>query len=221
MHEVDGKKVTAAVAKLNQQLPLATRQSQLSEPLAAVHRAMLRSLAERGRPLEEEELAALVGAEEAAAALKRLGRDDLVVLNADGSAAVGAYPMTVEDTPHRLQVNGRPVNAMCALDAVSVGPMFDTEVAIESHCAVTGEPIRIRQQGERILAAEPSDDVRVGVRWQQPEGHAAHSMCMEMVFLKDGAAARRWVEEGEGDKSQYTLPEAVAFGAGFFVPLVK
>lgn len=221
MHDVDRDKITAAVAKLNQQLPLTARQRRLPEPLAAVHRATLRSLAERGRPLEGEELVGLVGAQDVASVLERLGRDDLVVLDGAGSAAVGAYPMTVEDTPHRLQVNGRPVNAMCALDAVSVGPMFDAEVAIESHCAVTGAPVRIRQRGSQILAAEPSEDVRVGVRWQQPEGHAAHSMCMEMVFLKDGATARRWVDEGEGDKSQYTLPEAVAFGAGFFLPLVK
>ncbi|MDZ7752840.1 MAG: alkylmercury lyase family protein [Gammaproteobacteria bacterium] len=221
MHDVNGEKTTSAVAKLNQQLPLTARQRRLPEPLAAAHRAMLRSLAERGRPLDAEELAALVGTRDTAGALERLGKDDLVVLNSDGTA-VGAYPMTIEDTPHRLRVNGRPVHAMCALDAVSVGPMFDAEVAIESRCAVTGEPIRIRQRGAQILAAEPSDDVRVGVRWQQPEGHAAHSMCMEMVFLKDGETARRWLATGEGeDKSQYTLDDAVAFGAGFFLPLVE
>ena len=46
-------------------------------------------------------------------------------------------------------------------------------------------------------------------------------MCLEMVFLKDGDTARWWVEEGEGDKTEFTLDEAVAFGAAFFVPLVK
>jgi hypothetical protein len=42
-----------------------------------------------------------------------------------------------------------------------------------------------------------------------------------MVFLRDGDTAHRWVEEGESDKTEFTLGEAVAFGAAFFVPLVK
>ena len=46
-------------------------------------------------------------------------------------------------------------------------------------------------------------------------------MCLEMVFLKEGDAAHRWVEEGEGDKTEFTFDEAVAFDASFFVPLVK
>ncbi len=189
--------------------------------LFAAHRAILRTLAEEGRAPTNDDLATLVGADGVAAAIERLGGDDLVVLNADKTAVVGAYPMTVEDTVHHLRVNGRAVNAICALDAVAVGPMYDAEVAIESRCQVTGEPIRIHQKGHWTLSAKPSDDVRVGVRWQQPGACAAHSMCLEMVFLKDGDTARRWVEEGEGDKTEFTLDEAVAFGAAFFVPLVE
>jgi len=214
-------RIQTAVTKLNSQLPLLARQQALPTSLAEAHRAILRSLAEKGTPPDNDLLARMVGADGVADALNRLGGDDLVVLNAEGSEVVGAYPMTVEDTPHQLEVNGAQVNAMCALDALSVGPMFGAEVVIESRCDLTGTPIRIRQRGGEVLAAEPSADVRVGVRWQQPEGHAAHSMCMEMVFLKDGDTGRQWLEDGEGDKSLFTLEEAVLFGAGFFVPLVR
>ncbi|WP_462322618.1 alkylmercury lyase family protein [Halochromatium sp.] len=214
-------KIAAAIDKLSSQLPLRARQQALPPKLAAAHRAILRTLAEEGRAPSNGELAPLVGADGVAAAIERLGGDDLVVLNADRTAVVGAYPMTTEDTAHHLRVNGRAVNAICALDAMVVGPMYDADVAIESRCHVTGEPVRIHQQGHQIHSAEPSDDVRVGVRWEQPGACAAHSMCLEMVFLKDGDTAHRWVEEGEGDKTEFTLDEAVAFGAGFFVPLVK
>ncbi len=214
-------KIAAAIDKLNSQLPLLARQQALPPGLLAAHRAILHTLAEEGRVLTNDELATLVGADGVAAAIERLGGDDLAVLNADKTAVVGAYPMTVENTVHHLRVHGRAVNAICALDAVAVGPMYDAEVAIESRCQVTGEPIRVHQKGHRILSAEPSTDVRVGVRWQQPGVCAAHSMCLEMVFLKDGDTARWWVEEGEGDKTEFTLDEAVAFGASFFVPLVK
>ncbi len=214
-------KIAVAIDKLNSQLPLLARQQALPSEWVAAHRAILRTLAEEGRVLTNDELVTLVGADGVAAAIERLGGDDLAVLNADKTAVVGAYPMTMEDTVHHLRVNGHAVNAICALDAVAVGPMYDAEVAIESRCQVTGESIRVHQKGCQILSAEPSADVRVGVRWQQPGACAAHSMCLEMVFLKDGDTARRWVEEGEGNKTEFTLDEAVAFGAAFFVPLVK
>ena len=214
-------KIAVAIDKLNSQLPLLARQQALPPVLMAAHRAILRTMAEEGRALTNDELATQMDTDDVATAIERLGGDDLVVLNADKTAVVGAYPMTVEDTVHHLRVNGRAVNAICALDAVAVGPMYDAEVAIESRCQVTGEPIQVHQKGHRILSAEPSAEVRVGVRWQQPGACAAHSMCLEMVFLKDGDTARRWVEEGEGEKTEFTLDEAVAFGAAFFVPLVK
>ena len=144
-----------------------------------------------------------------------------MVLGSGDTQAVGAYPMTVEDSPHRLKVNGQPVNAMCALDALSVGPMFDADVDIESRCHMTGEPIRIRQVGTRISKAEPSPEIRVGVRWQNPTACAAHSMCLEMVFLKDEPTALSWQDGDTDNVSLFTLDEAVQFGAGFFNPLVR
>lgn len=214
-------KVAVAIGRLSSQLPLLARQRALPPELMAVHRAILRTLAEEGRALTNDELATRVGAGGVATGIERLGGDDLVVLNADRTAVVGAYPMTMEETVHHLKVNGRAVNAICALDALAVGPMYDAEVDIESRCQASGDTIRLRQKGHRILSAEPSADVRVGVRWQQPGACAAHSMCLEMVFLKDGDAARHWVQEGEGEKTEFTLDEAVAFGAAFFVPLVQ
>ncbi len=213
--------IASAIDRLNSQLPLQGRQQGLPPALAAVHRAMLHSLAERGLPLSREEIGPMLEDDDVDGALARLGKDDLVVLGSDGARAVGVYPMTVEDSPHHLKVNGQAVNAMCALDALSVGPMFDAEVDIESRCHVTGEPIHIRQTGTRIDAAEPSPEVRVGVRWQNPTACAAHSMCLEMVFLKDEPTALAWQDGDTENISIFTLPEAVEFGAGFFNPLVR
>ncbi len=214
-------KIASAIDRLSSQLPLQGRQQALPTSLARLHRAMLHSLAERGRPLSRDEIASMLEDDDVDGALARLGKDDLVVLGASENQAVGAYPMTVEDTPHHLKVNGRSVHAMCALDALSVGPMFDAEVDIESRCHVTDEPIRIHQSGSRISSAEPSPEIRVGVRWQNPSACAAHSMCLEMVFLKDGATALAWQDGDTENVGIFTLPEAVEFGAGFFDPLVK
>jgi mercuric reductase len=213
-------KIDDSVQRLGRQLPLLNRQQALPPGYADIHRAILRALATTGRPLDRSEIAAMLPDGDVDDALARLGGDDLVVLSSDGKEAVGAYPMTTEDTPHQLDIAGVEVNAMCALDALAVGPMFDAGVDVESRCHVTDEPIQLRVEGDRIVSATPSADVRVGIAWQQPCGHAAHSMCREMIFLVDGKVARAWQGGDTDAKTVFTLDEALDFAGRFFRPLV-
>lgn len=210
-----------AVQRLNSLLPLKLRQAELPPELLNLHRATLTSLANRGRPPDREELHELLAGGDVDAALTRLASDDLVVLNAARNAIAGAYPMTTEMTPHQLTVNKQPVNAMCALDALSVGPMFDAEVEISSNCHVTGTALSIRMQGESLLEVTPSADVHVGVRWQNPSACAAHSLCLEMVFLRDQSTALEWQADDRENTSLFNLQDAIVFGAGFFTPLLQ
>ena len=213
--------ISNAVQRLNEQLPLKARQQALPPELASMHRATLSSLARQGRPSNREELSKILDSGDIDAALARLANDDLVVLNATGTEIVGAYPMTTEDTPHHLLVNKQPVNAMCALDALSVGPMFNAEVEISSRCHVTDTAITLHMQGETLQEVSPSPDVHVGVRWQNPSACAAHSMCLEMVFLQDQQTALEWQAGDTENTSLFNLQDAIAFGAGFFTPLLQ
>lgn len=61
---------------------------------------------------------------------------------------------------------------------MTVAPMFDAEVLIESRCHVSGITISILMRGSEILHASPGPDVMIGIRWQMPSGVAAHSMCL-------------------------------------------
>jgi mercuric reductase len=200
-------------------LPLKARQSRLPPELRELHRAVIRSLVMRGRPPGREEVAESVGCDQVDAALARLGEDDLVVLSEDRREILGAYPVTTENTPHLVHVSGQTIHAMCAVDALSVGPMFDVPLTIESRCRVTDAQIHIELDGERIIATHPQS-VRVGVRWQAPSGSAAHSLCMEMVFLQDEEAAGHWHGGDLESHSLFNLEQAVAFGACYFRPLL-
>ncbi len=212
--------LSQAVQRLNSQLPLKDRHDRLSEPLKALHREVIKSLVMHARPLTRPEVAALVGEGEVDAAIARLGKDDLVVLSKDQRQIVGAYPVTSEATPHEVHVNGQILYAMCALDALAVSPMYEVPVEIRSRCRVSGDTVCITQDGMRIMEARPPT-VRVGVRWQMPSGdHAAHSMCMEMVFLRDDATAAAWHGGDLDHHSVFTLDEAIPFGARFFKPLL-
>lgn len=213
--------IQAAVNKLNSQLPLKARQDLLPAALKTGHQNVLVSLVKQGRPPSHDELKVQLGVENIEDSLQRLGSDDLVVLGTDGKHLVGAYPVTIENTAHKIRVNGNTIHAMCALDAVSVAPMFDTEVIIESTCCVSKTSITIHMQGSKILEAQPTEGVMVGIRWQMPSGAAAHSMCMEMVFLKDRQTAETWQNGDTENVSLFTLSEAVAFGKAFFLPLLN
>ncbi len=209
-----------AVRCLHDLLPLGERQQALDPALRQVHRAILHSLAERGAPLRRAEIAVLLPDRDIADALKHLAADDLVVLDRTGGEILGAYPMTMAQTPHRLRVNGHAIHAMGALDALSVAPMFDTCVDIDSRCEVTGVPIAICQRGREILQASPSREVRVGIRWRNPGTCAANSLCTEMVFLCDPAVAARWQRAAPSVIDVFELDQTVAIGAAFFAPLV-
>ncbi|TDY01123.1 alkylmercury lyase family protein [Thiohalophilus thiocyanatoxydans] len=211
--------IQAAVARLNRQLPLKARQAQLSPALKNLHQAILHGLIEYGRVPTGPELDTVIDKEARAAGLRRLGEADLIVLDRKGQWPVGAYPLTSEPTPHQLSVNGHTLYAMCALDALSVAPMFDETVSISSVCHVNHTPVRIQMQGDTLCDARP-DDAIVGIRWQMPSAVAAHSMCMEMVFLENRATAKQWQDSDTDNISLFTLSEAVAFGKGFFLPLM-
>jgi hypothetical protein len=228
-----------ALKRLNELLPLKKRQQALPKPLAHVHRLILRSLAERGKPLTTNEIGALLGSRESAMqALAVLGSNDLVVLSSpvvkdekahtlklqDPDAKIlGAYPMTTETTPHKLRVGGpagQEIYAMCAVDALAIGLMFGVETCIDSKCHATGEPIYICQKGRQIVQTRPSPEIRVGIRWQKFSTSAAHSLCTEMVFLKDAQAAASWQSKDPEAIELFTLPEAVEYAAAFFLPLL-
>jgi mercuric reductase len=208
--------IQTAVDRLESQLPLRRRQQALPDGIARAHRAILRSIAATGQPPEVDQLERIARMD-AGTVIDRLCSDDLLV--AEGRRIEGAYPFSLEPTPHVMTIAGLEIHAMCALDAVAVAPVFGIEVATASQCAVTGRTIRIRQVGRSVEMAEP-DALRIGVRWQQPEGCAAHSMCREMVFLSDSETAEHWRGADPDGAGIFDLDEAIEFGVGFFGPLI-
>ena len=166
---------TEALKRLQKILPLAERQRRLPPPLVEAHQAVLRSLMEYGRPPSIQEVGAMVGGD-GGAAIAELARNDLVVLDHDGTSVGGAYPMTTADTLHSLLIGEQRINAMCALDALAVAPMFDTEVSIDSVCQLSGDSICLVQKGREVVTASPTEGIHVGVRWGPVGNDAAGSL---------------------------------------------
>ncbi|MCK5359925.1 MAG: alkylmercury lyase family protein, partial [Gammaproteobacteria bacterium] len=200
-------------------LPLKLRQDALDPMLRDLHRKILKSFAATGAPLTRIQVAEEVGEEQVDVVLRQLAENDLIVLTDDRQEISGAYPFTTEQRVHRVNINGQDAYAMCALDAVSIAPMCKASTRILSQCHVTGTPVEIQMNSDKILSAMPAD-VHIGIRWQSTSGCAAKNLCMEMVYLKDASTAQAWQQQDSDNISIYPLDEAVEFGAAFFNPLL-
>lgn len=212
-------KVDNALNRLTGILPLHARQQDCSDEIKALHQQILASFVEQGHILTREQMADHVSDLEKA--INVLKSHDLVVFSADDEP-VGAYPFTMDEREHKVRINGHQVYAMCALDALAVSPMFGMDTHVSSTCRATGDPVRIEQSGKTIENPGEAGDVHFGIIWgaANPCFCCADSLCMEMMFLRDGNIAENWLAEDPGNREIFTLDEAVEFGARFFVPLM-
>ena len=214
------EKLEKALDRLKSILPLKERQDACSKQIKELHQRILRSFVDKGRILSKEEMKRYVSNPEDAVSV--LEGKDMVVFSRNGDP-VGAYPFTMEAREHAVRVNGHLVYAMCALDALAVSPMFGVETQITSLCRVTGDPLNIQQSGNEILNLDEVGEIHFGIYWGAANSDSciADSLCMEMVFLRDGEIARQWLADDPDNREVFTLQEAVEFGGRFFTPLLS
>ncbi|MER8559995.1 bifunctional organomercurial lyase/mercury(II) reductase MerBA [Mesorhizobium sp. M0578] len=177
--------------------------------------ALLQLYAENGRAPTAGALAERAGLSGTAIRplLEELRGRDLVVL--DCERIVGAYPFTDRDTGHHVTLDGRVLNAMCAVDALGIGAMTDRDIAIASRCRHCGAPIRIatRNQGRGLAEIEP----RSAVMWDSVryEGAcAASSLCATTAFFCSDDHLSAWRGERSTDEPGFRLSIEQALEAG-------
>jgi mercuric reductase len=213
-------KLDHALQRLKSILPLEARQRECSKQIRELHQHVLRSFVTKGRILTREEMARHVSDLEEAVDALRIR--EMMIFSGSGDP-VGAYPFTMEVREHQVRVNRHCVHAMCALDALAVSSMFAMQTQISSRCRITGDPVNIRQSGNTIENPEEAGAVHLGIDWgaADADSRCADSLCMEMLFLRDGKIARQWHADDFGNRETFTLPEAVEFAGRFFGPLVS
>jgi mercury(II) reductase len=183
--------------------------------------ALLQLYLEHGRAPAVDEIANRAGLDETAVPplLDKLRRRDLVVL--DGERIVGAYPFTDQDRGHQVTLEGRILNAMCAVDALGIGAMTDRDISIASRCRHCGAPIRIttRDRGRVLADVEP----RTAVMWQSvryEDACAANSLCATTVFFSSDDHLSAWRRERSADEPGFRLSieEGLEAGRALFGP---
>ena len=212
-------KVRNAIDHLNKILPLTERQKKLSPELARLHQLILKSYIELGRTLNKAEITEHV--ENVNDSINTLRSNDMVVFDSNDEP-VGAYPFTMEQREHKINVNGHIIHSMCALDALAISPMYNINTHIDSKCHITGDTISIDQLDQDVLNRNKNEDVHFGLNWNSATNNCcATSLCTEMIFLRDKEIAETWFSEDPENRETFNLENAIDFAAGFFKPLVR
>jgi len=188
-----------------------------------IRRTLLTLYGELGRAPSSVEIALAAGFDQTRteAALESLRRRDLVLLDEETGAVIGAYPFTERQTGHRVKLRGVTLNAMCAVDALGAGAMFADDCEIDSSCRACGAAIRVTTAGNgaRLESVEPqSAMVWNGICYA---GQAANSLCTVISFFCSPKHLRQWLEGHEGATGyRLTMAEAMEVGKAIFRPVL-
>lgn len=159
----------------------------------AVHQAILRGFATHGHAPSLRELADVVAGHGVSVeqVLRRLHDADVIRLDPVGETIASAYPFSSLPTPHRVEIaGGATVYTMCAIDALGLAAMLDTDVHIASGDPVTGAPITVAIEAQRVLAQPATTVVFVG--GQTLQGPSADTSCNYLNFFTDRPGAEAW-----------------------------
>jgi len=194
----------------------------LSDDEARVHRAVLTAFAEAGAAPTATHLAATTGLARAVvvASLASLAERDVLVGDDDGRI-IGAYPFSAHSRGHRVRLDGRAVEAMCAIDALGIGAMLGVDSTIASACAQCGAPIHIAtRDGGRTLKTRAPATTLVWFGTGYADACAANSACRTMAFLCHDADLDAWRSTTEAAGSRLSLPEALELSRAMFTPFL-
>ena len=192
------------------------------DPVAErVHRAILRTWAETGRPPEPGDLDKVTAGSGRATrqVLDDLHEGDAIRLAPDGRIAV-AYPFSAAPTRHRVRIGeATDVHAMCAIDALGISAMLDEDTRIDSVDATTGRDVTVTTVAGRATWHPSTAVVFIGA--DSGGGPSADCCCDYLNFFTDRSAAATWVA-AHPEVPGEILDQAVAedLGARLFGPLL-
>lgn len=148
--------------------------------------------------------------------LTTLAREDLVHRGADGEIAV-AYPFSGRPTAHRVRfLGGHEVDAMCAIDALGIAPMFGEPIDVDSRDPVSGDEIRARVAPDGAAEWSPRSAVVVaGVLDRQSD--SCRGCWPVLNFFVTQANAERWLAgHPQVRGSMISVQDAAAAGRAVF-----
>ena len=177
-----------------------------------------------GRPPSLAEIGGGTGlsADQVRAHLKELQVHDLLGMDRVTGEIAYVYPFTRLATEHHITLHGHALHALCAIDALGIGGMFQTDIAITSSCRFCRTPINIAtaNAGRAINTVTPDDTVV----WYDPAyaETAATSCCPSIGFFCTDGHLQQWLAARNPPRTgcRLTPAEAMEVGRAIFEPVL-
>lgn len=100
--------------------------------------------------------------------------------------------ITLNPTPHRFQIDGRPVYTWCALDTLVFPGMLGITAQVASACHGTGIPIRLTAHPDKVTDLQPATAV-VSIITPTDTTAIRTSFCNQVHFFANPHAAHDWL----------------------------
>ena len=148
-------------------------------------------------------------------ALAALAREDLVHTDDDRAVTV-AYPFSLRTRGHEVTIDGRIVQAMCAIDALGIAAMLDQPIEVRSHDPISGSEIRVHANPDAVTSWQPEAAV-VLAGSSSCEGPSYCGCCDVLNFFESTGTAHRYLNENAGVTGMpISIAEASAAGRAVF-----
>lgn len=199
-------------------------QAKLSGVEDRARRYILWHFADTGRaprPPELQRELQLASREDAAAILARLHAADLLVYDAASARITAAYPFSSKPTGHQVEIAGRTLHALCAIDALGIPFMLGASGVIRSECFWCHAVVEVDVADGEIRTHRPA-----GLVAWYPEkdscGCVATSRCVLINFFCTADHLAAWRRANPGEQgTALTLEEAVEAGRTIFENLLR
>jgi len=197
------------------------RAARLTPEVRRVHHAILRHFAATGTAPQLADLApvAASGGLVPRDALQQLAADDLIAVN-DAGALIAAYPFSPTPTAHVVSFGEVTVFAMCAIDALGIPFMLDSDAIVTSADPHTGQPVRVTVTGGTVTF-EPAQAVVVYAT-SAAAGRSVDTCCSTINIFASPGSARTWLA-GRSELAATVLDQdhAVQLARDIFEPLLS
>ena len=121
-------------------------QAELSSQENDIRKAILKTFAQDGKAPSVREVAQALSLplEHVLAGFQKLAEYDLIVWKKGGACLLSAYPSSGVSTVHQVLTDaGKPLYAMCAIDALGISFMLGQGASIRSACFFCQQPVRV------------------------------------------------------------------------------
>jgi len=187
------------------------RQTTSFDSMGGLYRPLLWLLA-NGQPVSIEDLAAAAGRpvddiRQTVASLPDVELDD--------HGRIVGYGLTLRETPHHFEVDGKRLYTWCALDTLVFPALLGRTARIESPCHGTGTTVRVTVEPTGVTSVDPETAV-VSIVAPVEQAGVRSAFCDHVHFFASPEAAQGWLGDHPGMSIH---PVAVAHRLG--QPLVE